>query len=601
MDPDASTSALPLDSTNKIRDIKMEENAKKEDSLKEFEDQKAVTNVKKGEEENAIIKKKVSILSVKSRSKKEDEKTEECNNDDDGSKMIDPTKIDEQNPTTSKTSKLIKKEKFSRSKKLSVEETQRPFDSTKITSKRRRSSIPDFSQEESAGTNPALFIWHKEAFKNSPDQEEEYLTSDLIESEVEDTDSPPPSNMVVSESTIMFLHPESSGNISNENTHEHVSQKPDKEEFHLSEPVEDLIDDAFDDSEIFENDFNVIVEEVDLKTGNTIDTPRSSDSGSDHFLSPDTEVLQEFTAENVSSSEIKEPPTIKLSNAFLEEALKVILEESKNEMPNIITNNEPLSTTSSPTSENIKTILEKDCIETVNEESFGKPPRPPSRAKKLSIHSSEIQQPTTSSDFVQENTTLISEPDNNLPSSCSTESFEPSLIVEPILLNELQEPPLTPTSSSIPLPPPLPPKLSKSLKSDTAIENIPSNTNELCLPRIFQTLTIFPQQFRPLPEDILQTIAVGGNPSRVFSEKATIEIKRPYQYVKLIFIEHTENSETRQIGKLSLRKKDILPISGKDVVLPVQGSPLTRSTVSTILGEICLNMESKSENIVKLG
>uniref|UniRef100_A0A914YSD9 Uncharacterized protein n=1 Tax=Panagrolaimus superbus TaxID=310955 RepID=A0A914YSD9_9BILA len=55
--------------------------------------------------------------------------------------------------------------------------------------------------------------------------------------------------------------------------------------------------------------------------------------------------------------------------------------------------------------------------------------------------------------------------------------------------------------------------------------------NESCLPRILQTLTIWPQQFRPLPgllvsgasrvsiqikldeEDILQTTAVGGNPS----------------------------------------------------------------------------------------
>lgn len=88
---------------------------------------------------------------------------------------------------------------------------------------------------------------------------------------------------------------------------------------------------------------------------------------------------------------------------------------------------------------------------------------------------------------------------------------------------------------------------------------------------------------------------------RVFSEKATIEIKRPYQYVKLIFIEHMETSETRQIGKLQLRKKDILPINGKDVVLPIQGSPSTRSTVSTILGEICLNMESKEKSVVTLG
>jgi hypothetical protein len=90
---------------------------------------------------------------------------------------------------------------------------------------------------------------------------------------------------------------------------------------------------------------------------------------------------------------------------------------------------------------------------------------------------------------------------------------------------------------------------------------------------------------------------------RIFSEKAIIEIKRPYQYVKLIFIEHMENSETRLIGKLNLRKKDILPINGKDVNLPVQGSPLTRSTVSTVLGEICLNMEPKENdnNIITLG
>lgn len=75
-----------------------------------------------------------------------------------------------------------------------------------------------------------------------------------------------------------------------------------------------------------------------------------------------------------------------------------------------------------------------------------------------------------------------------------------------------------------------------------------------------------------------------------------MEIKKPYHYVKLFFIEHLEHSETRQIGKLQLRRKDVLPINGRDVSMAVQGSPSVRSTISSTLGEICLDIEPKKCN-----
>lgn len=69
-----------------------------------------------------------------------------------------------------------------------------------------------------------------------------------------------------------------------------------------------------------------------------------------------------------------------------------------------------------------------------------------------------------------------------------------------------------------------------------------------------------------------------------------------------MFIEHVPDSGTRKIGKAIIRKKDIIPINGTEVNLPVQGSASSRSTISAILGEICLDIKQKEDdpNIVQM-
>uniref|UniRef100_A0AC34G8S0 Uncharacterized protein n=1 Tax=Panagrolaimus sp. ES5 TaxID=591445 RepID=A0AC34G8S0_9BILA len=466
MDSEASTSEIPLKFLKPENDNFKKVDAKKSDDLKQFEGQRTAQD-EKGEKKLPIVKKKVSTSSsAKSSSKCEN--TEECKNDNDdmGRKNFSNLKeiTDEQKPSTSKASESIKipsKQKLIRSKKLSVEEIQRPFDPLKVSSKRRRSSIPDFSQEESVGTNPALFIWHKEAFKDDLPDQEEYLTSDPIESEVEDIENEPspnivvsestiievedienePSpNMVVSESTIMFIHPETSSIASN--TVAATSAEQQIEGFHISDPEDDLVDDAFEDSEISENAFDIIVEEVDIKTGTTIDTPRSSDSGSDLLISPSAEEL-------LSSENIFEKPTSKISNSSFIEPLEVISEEPKNDKL-IISDSENLLPSTSKIPEKFENDIE--CVETVKEVSLQKPPRPPSRTKKLSMNLDTQQQPSTSAtessssapdEALKAESLTISKFEN---SSEFIESFSASLSSSPPILTA---PPIPPPPKSI--------------------------------------------------------------------------------------------------------------------------------------------------------
>uniref|UniRef100_A0AC34Q305 Uncharacterized protein n=1 Tax=Panagrolaimus sp. JU765 TaxID=591449 RepID=A0AC34Q305_9BILA len=98
-------------------------------------------------------------------------------------------------------------------------------------------------------------------------------------------------------------------------------------------------------------------------------------------------------------------------------------------------------------------------------------------------------------------------------------------------------------------------------------------------------LSISPLQFKAFPglllapdnrisiqikvddDEVLETIAVtGSHSSRIYSETAVVELSKQNQHIKLVFIEHLPNSETRQIGRLTIKKRDIIPINGTEVV-----------------------------------
>lgn len=532
MDSEAGISEASMDSKlkNQITKNEMESDAKNCDIFKDECEGREVDVIQEEKDKDVAIKKKVSSSSTKSSSRSKNEITKECKDDNVERKDSCRQSIDLQKASTSNASEfsqILSKERFSKSKKLSIEELQKPFESMKSPSKRRRSSIPDFSQEESVGTNPALFIWHKGAFKNSLDQKEEvYLTSDSIESEIEDNENEPLHNLVVSESTIMFSHPETSNTASDENLNILEEHHQNKERFHLSDPDdEDFVDDAFDDTESPEPPFDIIIEEVDIKSGATIDTPRSSDSGSDLMLSPDATETKEISFENDLKEETHKQSNSELLNCFLDQPLKVIMEEPKNENP-IFSKN--LQTTSPEIIVKSENIGDKECVESVKEESFEKPPRPPSRTKKISLNS-EVQVSTLTAEAVSSNEMPQNETFINQPST--SKDFGPLIVVESDRLGEETNPrSSSPILTAPPIPPP--PKLTskKLLKQNMPMsEKAPSD--ESCLPRILQMLTIWPQQFRPLPgllisdasrvsiqikfdeEDILQTVAVGGSPS----------------------------------------------------------------------------------------
>uniref|UniRef100_A0A7E4ZPS5 Telo_bind domain-containing protein n=1 Tax=Panagrellus redivivus TaxID=6233 RepID=A0A7E4ZPS5_PANRE len=127
-------------------------------------------------------------------------------------------------------------------------------------------------------------------------------------------------------------------------------------------------------------------------------------------------------------------------------------------------------------------------------------------------------------------------------------------------------------------------------------------------PRIISKVTIAPLQFKPYPgkilnpesrisilvklddDEVLQTMAVSGCPVRIFGEKVSVEMYRNNQLIKLTVLEHLPNYQTHQIGKLRLRRKDILAKNGAELTLPVETTQQANETVTVVLGEICLSI-----------